>query len=274
MSDALGDDDEAYRALLTRIHARGAFACGSYRDGCLRRRLAVRMRACRTPTYAAYAAHLEAHPAEWARLLAALTINVTQFFRNPEVWEALATRVVPALWRVPGPLRIWSAGCASGEEPWGLAMLFHAHAAAVGAVDQLPRVAITATDIDVTVLAAAAAAQYRPAALREMPATLRETYLVGEPATVIPALHPLVRFVRHDLHLDPPLPGRFHLIVCRNVLIYFEPSAQDAVLQRFHTALVPGGQLVVGNSEALLGAARRWFVPQDPAVRLFAKVGA
>ncbi len=272
MSDAWRTSDgeaDAYRRLLARITSDGGFSCASYRDGCLRRRLAVRMRATRSPTYAAYDQHLSEHADEWPRLLDALTINVTQFARNPEVFHALATRVLPALVDLPGPLRLWSAGCASGEEPWTLAMLLHAHLVAAGLGPAAMHGAILATDVDPAALEAAQRGVYARPALRDLPATLRHAYAPGDPPTVSAALRPLVRFVRHDLHHDVlPADGQ-RLIVCRNVLMYFERPAQEAILRRFHAALAPGGLLLVGKSEALLGDARRWFAPVDPSIRLF-----
>jgi chemotaxis protein methyltransferase CheR len=272
MSEAtpqLTGDDAAYARLVARITAEGGFACASYRDGCVRRRVAVRMRATRSATYAAYDHYLSAHATEWPRLLDALTINVTQFYRNPEVFHALATRVLPALWASPGPPRVWSAGCATGEEAWTLAMLVHAQAVASGTDPQAIAHTIHATDVDPNALQVAARGVYRGAALRDLPESLRHAYVSGDPPTIVAALRPLVVFATQDLHRDPPPALGLSLIVCRNVLMYFERPAQEAILRRFHAALAPEGLLLVGKSEALLGDARRWFAPVDPAVRLF-----
>jgi chemotaxis protein methyltransferase CheR len=262
-------EDAAYDRLIARITAEGGFSCASYRDGCLRRRLAVRMRATRCASYAAYDRHLSAHATEWPRLLDALTINVTQFYRNPEVFHALAARVLPGLWDAPGPLRLWSAGCATGEEAWTLAMLLHAQAMAAGTAPQALGSAIHATDVDPNALQAAQRGVYPRTALRDLPVALRHAYVPGDPPTVIEALRPLVRFATQDLHRDPPPATGLTLIVCRNVLMYFERPAQEAILRRFHAALAPEGLLLVGKSEALLGDARQWFAPVDPAIRLF-----
>jgi chemotaxis methyl-accepting protein methylase len=270
-----GETDEAaaYRALLETISAAGVFACPGYKDGCLRRRIAVRMRASSMPTYAAYLAHLQDTPAEWPRLLDALTINVTNFFRNADVFAALAERVLPTLGGSgAGPIRVWSAACATGEEPWSLAMLMHAEAQRRGDPRLLDRFRVTATDIDERALAAAERGVYTAAAAREMPSAMRETYLVGEPPQVHEALRPLVRFRRHDLLLEAPLPGPFHLIVCRNVLIYFERPAQDVVLTRFHEVLAPDGLLVLGKSETLLGLLRDRFAPVSSSARLYRRL--
>ncbi len=272
MSDALppADGDEgAYRRLVARITTDGGFACASYRDGCVRRRVAVRMRATRTLSYAAYDAYLAAHADEWPRLLDALTINVTQFYRNPEVFHALATRIIPRLWESQTPVRVWSAGCATGEEAWTLALLVHAHATAMGANGAGVAPGILATDLDPIALRTAVRGVYAASALRDLPAALRHAYVPGDPPTVAAVLRPLVVFAQHDLHAAQAPASGLSMIVCRNVLMYFERAAQEAILQRFHAALAPGGLLLVGKSEALLGDARRWFAPEDPAVRLF-----
>ena len=125
--------DAAFVALTTKIAADRGFGCASYKDKCLRRRIAVRMRARGVHTYADYARVLDDDHAEYDKLLDALTINVTKLFRNWETYSVLRDRVVPMLWALPEPvLRVWSAGCSSGEEPYSLAALFHEHAMRLG----------------------------------------------------------------------------------------------------------------------------------------------
>lgn len=252
------DDEAGFRALTDRIARERGFACGSYKDKCVRRRIAVRMRACRAESYAEYGRHLDAHPDEWDRLLDALTINVTKFFRNADVFDAIAATVIPALWRRPdAELRVWSAGCASGEEPYSLAILFHEHAVAAGTPGRASRAQVTGTDIDARSLAAAAAATYGEAAFTETTPARRARYFSpGDPATLAPAVRALVRFERLDLLRDPPPPGPLHLVVCRNVLIYFDRPTQDALIDRIHAALAPGGFLVLGKTETLFGERR------------------
>jgi len=126
--------DAAFTALTVKIAADRGFGCASYKDKCLRRRIAVRMRARGVHSYAEYARVLDADQAEYDRLLDALTINVTKLFRNWETYTVLRERIVPALTALPDPvINVWSAGCSSGEEPYSLAALFHEHAERNGA---------------------------------------------------------------------------------------------------------------------------------------------
>ena len=128
--------DAAFDALAGKIARERGFGAANYRDGCLRRRIAVRMRARGIADYGAYSRLLDSDPAEWEPLLDALTINVTKLFRDREAWDAVARAVVPEVWAMPAPtLRAWSAGCSSGEEPYSLAVLFHRHATAMQQVD-------------------------------------------------------------------------------------------------------------------------------------------
>src|SRR6476469_7084169 len=132
------------------------FGCASYKEKCLRRRIAVRMRARGVHTYTDYARILDDDAAEYDRLLDALTINVTKLFRNWEAYASMAANVVPDLWARESPeSRVWSAGCSSGDEPYSLAILFHRYAATSGMLAQIGRVRVLGTDIDRRSLAAA-----------------------------------------------------------------------------------------------------------------------
>ncbi len=265
--------DPSFVALTEKIARERGFGAASYRDGCLRRRIAVRMRARGVPDFSAYSRLLDADPAEWEPLLDALTINVTKLFRDADVYEGLARTVIPALWALPVTrVRVWSAGCSSGEEPYSLAALFHRHATARGEVDRLRRLAILASDIDKGSLDRAHAATYPATAFGDAPAELRQRYFSpGFPATVTPELRALVTFERRDLLHEPPPPGPLHLITCRNVVIYFDPTTQQQLFARFHEALAPGGYLVLGKVETLMGAARRLFEVVDHRHRIFRK---
>jgi chemotaxis methyl-accepting protein methylase len=271
MTESTADADFAD---LTRKIARDrGFGCASYKERCLRRRIAVRMRARGVHTYPDYARILDTDAREYDLLLDALTINVTKLFRNWETFDAIARTVVPALWeRDDARLRIWSAGCASGEEPYSLAVLFHRHAAARGARDlaRLNRVSVLGTDIDRGSLAAAERAEYAATAFADTPEDLRTAYFSPTtPHTVHPEVRSLVRFEQRDLLGDPAPPGGMHLIACRNVIIYFDRLTQEALFQRFYEALLPGGFLVLGKVETLLGPARHLLVPVDPRERIF-----
>ncbi len=264
-------DDAGFAALTAKIAKERGFGAGNYRDGCLRRRIAVRMRARGVADFMAYCQLLDRDPAEWEPLIDALTINVTQLFRDRDVYAALAADVVPAVWALPAPtLRAWSAGCSSGEEPYSLAVLFHRHATALQQGDRLGRVQVIASDIDKSSLDRARRATYPVTAFGDTPDDWRHRYFSrGEPSTVVPEVRALVTFERRDLLNEAPPAAPLHMIVCRNVVIYFDAAAQQALFQRFHDALSPGGFLVLGKVETLLGVARTLFVAVDHRRRIF-----
>ena len=266
-------DDAGFAALTAKIARERGFGAASYRDGCLRRRIAVRMRARGVADFSAYGLLLDRDPAEWEPLIDALTINVTKLFRDKDVYAALARDVIPAVWAMPAPrLRVWSAGCSSGEEPYSLAVLFHRHAVARQEEDRLQRLHIIASDIDKGSLERARAASYPVAAFGDTPAGLRQRYFTpGSPSTVAPEARALVTFERRDLLGEPALGGPLQLITCRNVVIYFDAASQQQLFARFHEVLAPGGFLVLGKVETLLGAARKLFDAVDHRHRIFRK---
>lgn len=267
------ETDAAFEALLAKIARERQFECGSYKVRCLKRRIAVRLRARNVATYEDYAALLDTDRREYERLLDALTINVTKFFRNWETYAAIERIVIPALWSSPDPmLHVWSAGCASGEEPYSLAILFHRYALARGQEDRLRRLRIVGTDIDRESLESAERATYAESAFVDTPADLRSAYFSpGAPAVVDPQVRSAVHFATHDL-IRQPAPSGQHLVTCRNVIIYFDRRAQEQLFQRVHASLVPGGFLVLGKVETLLGETRSLFTAIDARERIFQRV--
>jgi chemotaxis methyl-accepting protein methylase len=264
-------DPEAFLALTEKIARERGFGTAGYKRSVLRRRIAVRMRARGAHDYLEYGHLLDGDPAEYQRLIDTLTINVTGLFRNPEAWSVVERTVLPALWApAAAPIACWIAGCASGEEAYSLAALWHRFALAHGGAGQLGRVSIAATDIDRESLAAADRGSYPAEAFTSMPPDLRARYFASAPPfTVAPELRALVRFERRDLLLDPAPASGLRLIMCRNVIIYFNRPSQDALMQRFHDALAPGGFLVLGKVETLLGPARDLFEVVDQRQRIF-----
>ena len=269
MSDPV---DAAFDALTQKIARDKGFGCASYKEKCLRRRIAVRMRARGVHTYGDYARVLDTDAAEYERLLDALTINVTKLFRNWETYAVIADRVIPALWSSDNAqIKVWSAGCSSGEEPYSLAALFHRHAESIGQLDGLSRrVSVLGSDIDVRCLAAAEKGTFEEGDFADTPTALRQRYFApAVPFTIVPDVRRLVRFERRDLLAEAPPPGPHHLIVCRNVLIYFDRDTQERLFEKFHSALAPDGFLVLGKVETLLGEARTRFVAVEGRERVF-----
>jgi chemotaxis methyl-accepting protein methylase len=265
-------DESAFSALTRRISEGSGLTLEAYKDKCIRRRIAVRMRACGVHTYGEYLALLEQTPDEYERLRDALTINVTRFYRNAETWNLLRRSLLPRLCQEPrGELRAWSAGCSSGEEAYTLAVLLADELDRSGHPERLERVVIDATDIDRLSLDRAKAACYRREALVEMPPELVSTYF--EPGRddrrVVERVRRRVFVRRLDLSRESPLRRDYQLILCRNVAIYFDRPMQERLFHAFTEALAPGGYLVLGKVETLLGTARDRLALLDPRERVY-----
>jgi chemotaxis methyl-accepting protein methylase len=264
-------DAAELRGLKQQIQASVGFFCEGYKERCLRRRIAVRMRARGVHTYAEYGTLLGTDAAEYERLVDALTINVSKFYRNPEVWEMLARRILPELCALPDPvIRIWSAGTASGEEAYSASIMVQEYALEHG--EDASRFEILGTDIDRDSLGYAERAEYTDFAMTDIDPDLSGRWFEHD------GLHRLraaarqnVRFDTLDLIRDP-FPENQHLIFCRNVIIYFERAVQEELFARFHDALVPGGILVLGKVEALFGARQGLFQSLANRQRIFRRV--
>ncbi len=265
-------DDAAFARLLGSVSSAVGMTLDAYKDKCIRRRVAVRMRACGSRDYDEYRALVEREPEELDRLKDALTINVTRFYRNPETWSALAGRFLPALWEAnAGRLLAWSAGCASGDEPYTMAMLFAEQCRLAGRPEWSSRAAIHATDVDRASMERARAGVYRVEAFQDLPADLQDRYTVPDAAgrAVVPAIRERVTVAELDLSRATPLATAYQLIVCRNVVIYFDRPLQEQVFSLFVERLAPHGILVLGKVETLLGPARELVDLVDIRERIY-----
>ncbi|MEO8199102.1 MAG: protein-glutamate O-methyltransferase CheR [Gemmatimonadota bacterium] len=266
-------EDVGFSRLSARITQVAGLAADAYKPRCLRRRIAVRMRAHNVTSYEAYLAILENTPDELQKLSDALTINVTKFFRNIELWQRLRDSVLPDLWlEGNNPLRVWSAGCASGEEPYSLAMLFAETSHRAAHPEWMQRLAIDATDIDRVCLERAKAGVYPQSAFTETPPDLLSAYT--EPAgddrrKVRDEVRRVVQVNRLDLTNDAPRHSAYSMIVCRNVLIYFDRPMQERLFAIFATTLRPGGILVLGKVETILGPTRDRLDLVDARERIY-----
>jgi chemotaxis protein methyltransferase CheR len=265
-------DERAFAALSRQIAKTSGFAVDAYKDKCIRRRIAVRMRACGVHSYEDYRMLLDRSPNEYERLRDALTINVTRFYRNAETWSLIRRDVLPAL--LDGrrrEVRAWSAGCSSGEEPYTLAVLAAGHLDHAGRGDELTRLTIDATDIDRASLDRARAGCYRSEGLSEMPDDLASRYFepAGHERRVIDRVRRRVQVRALDLSREAPVRTDYDLILCRNVVIYFDRAMQERLFQTFTEALVPGGYLVLGKVETLFGTARERLTLIDPRERVY-----
>lgn len=265
------DDEKEFRVLTEKIARDRGFSCANYKDGCLRRRIAVRMRASGAADFAAYMALLDRDGTEYERLLDALTINVTRLFRDAPVWDAVAETVLPDRWRTAPPrFQVWSAGCSSGEELYTLAALLHRHAERTGSISRLARCEVIGSDIDRASLTAAERGIYPAEAFVEVPPAIKSRYFSATaPHRAVAELRALVRVERRDLMQEDAPASGLQLITCRNMLIYIDRVSQEPLLRRFHDALAPGGFLVLGKVETLLGPVRTLFETVDQRNRIF-----
>jgi two-component system CheB/CheR fusion protein len=252
-SPAEESDHDELSTFLERIHERSGIDFSSYKPATILRRLRGRMNATSRPTLAGYAAQLESDPEEYARLINSLLIKVTEFFRDPKLFEYLRDHVVPELIAEARldrrEIRIWSAGCSTGEEAYSLAIVL---AEALGE-QAWPDIRIFATDIDREAISFARRGIYPPSALNGLPAGVRDRYFVKSDGhfEVAKRLRALMVFGEHDLGERAPFP-RIDLLLCRNVLIYFAVPMQQIALETFAFSLLPGGRLVLGTSETVM----------------------
>jgi chemotaxis protein methyltransferase CheR len=272
----LTGDPEGFARLTGEIARAAGMQLGDYKEKVLRRRIAVRMRARAVETYGEYGALLEKDPEELEKLKDALTINVTRLYRNPETWDRLRALVLPDLLaRREGAVRVWSAGCSSGEEPYTLAICLAEEAERAGHHVWVGRATIIATDIDPLIMDKARAGRYAVSAFLEMPPALAQRYFrdVGDGwREVVPALKRTVQVRRHDLLREPPPGPPYDLVVCRNVVIYFDRDGQERLFQGFTDALVPKGYLLLGKVETLFGPARDRLELLDVRERIFRRI--
>ena len=236
------------------------------KEALVRSRLAKRLRQLSLPDFDAYLALIEREPdrREFAEMIDALTTNKTSFLREVAHFDFLRDDVFPTL---TGPIRIWSAGCSSGEEPYTLAMLLNETIDPQGLCDAR----ILATDISHRVLATAKGGAYPVDVMSDVPSPWLQRYWKRVHATgrdvfeAGPALRRLVHFAKLNLMEKWPMQGPFDAILCRNVMIYFDKGTQQTLVERYYGLLKPGGHLFVGHSESLTGLTHRFRYVQ-PAV--------
>jgi two-component system CheB/CheR fusion protein len=272
-SNAMSQPDPSFEQLLEFVRDERGFDYTGYRRPTLMRRFEKRMLTVGVDDWEAYRAYLVEHSEEFAELFNTILINVTGFFRDRETWELVAAEVIPRMLderATDAPLRIWSAGCASGEEPYTIAMLL---VEALGEEPFKRRVKIYATDVDDDALSQARDASYTAKQLDSVPLELRERYFQqsNHGLAFNNDLRRTVIFGRNDLHRDPPI-SRVDLLVSRNTLMYFGADMQQRILANFYFALNHGGFLVVGKAEALQ-SGRNFFAPYNLKRRIFMKDG-
>ena len=244
-----------------------------YKHTTLARRLHKRMSDLRLDTYQEYLGRILADPEETACLLESVLINVTEFFRDPGAWDVIANQALPHLLRhrrTGESFRVWVAGCATGEEVYTLLILIAEYLG-----DQLHDfdLKVYATDIDEAALDTARRGEYPAGRLRRVPAEYKARYFKAGPKgfRINRDIRRMIVFGKSDLRRDAPI-SHVNLLICRNVLIYFDPVAQQQLLARFHYALEEGGILFLGKAETRLTESLQ-FEPIHSRWRIFRKVG-
>ena len=262
--------------LLEHLKNSRGFDFTAYKRGTLSRRIDKRMSSIGVNSYSEYVDYLQVHQDEFENLFNAILINVTSFFRDPEAFEYLKAEVIPHVIadtkkNIGGQIRIWSAGCASGEECYSVAILF---AEALGAGPFRDRVKLYATDVDEEELAVARQATYTDHQIEGLPVDYRNKYFdrIGHRWVFKKDFRRSIIFGRHDLLDDAPI-SKVDLLLCRNTLMYFNHEAQAKIVNRFRFALRDGGFLVLGKAEMLVNFSEA-FTPTDLKQRVFTKVGA
>jgi two-component system, chemotaxis family, CheB/CheR fusion protein len=258
-----------FTKLLEYLRATRGFDFGGYKVSTLMRRVQKRMAEVGVESYADYTDFLEVHPDEFQPLFNTVLINVTSFFRDSPAWEYVAEEIIPRILadRAPDrPVRVWSAGCASGEEAYSIAMLL---AEALGEEAFRQRVKIYATDADDEALLQARQGSFEERQMADVPAPLAEKYFERANGRFVfrPELRRALIFGRHDLVQDAAI-SRVDLLICRNALMYFNGETQAKILARFHFALNRDGYLFLGKAETLLTHGSS-FRPVDLKRRVF-----
>ncbi|MBV8523741.1 MAG: PAS domain-containing protein, partial [Acetobacteraceae bacterium] len=265
------ENDPEFEALIAFVQESRGVDFRGYKRTSLRRRITLRLNELGLDSFAAYYSFLEAHPQEFTNLLNTVLINVTSFFRDPEAWDALRRQVVPAIigHNREREIRLWSVGCATGQEAYSLAM---ALAEPLGIGEFCRRVKIYATDLDEPALEVARHATYTLREVESVPPELLDKYFerVNYHYVFHRELRKCVIFGRHNVVRDAPI-SRIELLLCRNLLIYLETETQNIVLPRLHYALKDHGYLFLGRAETQL-ARSRLFQSVDMRSRIFMKV--
>ena len=272
LPDTIREDEKEFSDLKSIIKRKIGFNCEDYKQPHLKRRLAVRLRATDSRSYRDYAQMLSKNEDEINKLKETLTVNVTELFRNPETFDSVRNNVLPELIKQKGinkVIKIWSAGCSNGEEPYSIAIMLNEF---LGSSTKRYNISIQATDIDDDSIAKAEMAIFQPKQLEKIGQERINRFFVKKDNNyqVIDEVKKLVKVKRHDLISGPKLSG-FDIIFCRNVTIYFEQKLQEILYMNFYNALNDGGYFVMGKTETLVGPSTQLFKRFDLKERIFQK---
>jgi chemotaxis methyl-accepting protein methylase len=269
--------DRDYEFLLDKIKRNRNIDLSQYRRAVLKRRIQHRLFVVKCDTYMDYVMLLNQDPNEYDLLIETLTIKVSEFFRDSQVFDILGAKVIPEIVSVKqargvNRIRAWSCGAAYGEEAYSTAILF---CEVLGRSLDRFNIEILATDIDKSALQRAPWGAYDKRSLRSVSPHLLFKYFtrVGDRYVISDKARSIIRFRYHDIVSDNTLSG-MDLIQCKNLLIYFEKELQDKVVHKLHAALNPDGFLVLGNTESIAFEMRDYFEVVDLARRIYKKRSA
>ncbi|SEM95760.1 two-component system, chemotaxis family, CheB/CheR fusion protein [Loktanella fryxellensis] len=265
-------DGELIQRVARHLRNRTGHDFSEYKPGTLLRRIAVRMSILGIATSQDYLRHLIDAPAEADLLFSSILINVTSFFRDADVFQTLRETVIPDLVTQVGAqatLRIWVAGCSTGEEAYSVAIVLHD---TMERLNIWPSVSIFATDIDEDALRVARRGEYGNDIADQMPVSILQRHFRprADGYVVNDTLRNMIRFSNQSLIKDPPF-SQLDMVTCRNVLIYLEKPLQRAVISAFHYGLRENGLLVLGNSEAI-NNGKSLFTDVSRSARVFSRL--
>lgn len=230
----------------------------SYKETQMKRRIDTLIAKNGIKGYEAYVDLLRKDKVKFNEFVNYLTINVSEFYRNPEQWSYMEKNVIPQLIRDFGKnLKIWSAACSTGDEPYSLVMALSRHL-------PLNQISIFATDIDNQVIEKAKAGLYSEKSVAAVPDDLKRKYFtkLGDSYQIADEIKSRVRFQKHNL-LKDAYPTDYHYIVCRNVLIYFTEEAKDEIFRKFYDSLTHKGILFIGSTEQIISYKKMGYIRKD-----------
>ncbi|OON96267.1 MAG: chemotaxis protein CheR [Epulopiscium sp. Nele67-Bin005] len=244
-----------YTQFIDGVFKLTALDLASYKEAQMKRRIDTNIKKHNCKDYADYLSLLSRDKAALNKFLSYVTINVSEFFRNPTQWQTLEKSILPEMIQSGKTLTVWSAACSTGDEPYSLAMMLSAH---------LPtnRFKIIATDLDVEILAKARMGVYPEKQILNLPHGYRDKYFKknGNLYHISQEIKQCIEFKQHNL-LKDAYPKNVDIIVCRNVLIYFTEEAKDSIYHKFSQSLAPNGVLFVGSTEQIITPQQYRFDP-------------
>lgn len=244
-----------YNDFIKKVYNLTDIDLSMYKPRQMKRRIDSLISRNNSPNYNEYYKRITADDKLLKEFINYLTINVSQFFRNPAQWDILRRDIIPGIIENNRELKMWNAGCATGEEPYSLVMT-------MANFIPLSKIRILATDIDEEVLTKAKTGKYNAKSLENLPKTLQNKYFHEKDGMyyINDKIKDCVVFKKHNL-LKDPYPNNCDLIICRNVLIYFTEEAKDKLYKKFYDALKPGGVFFVGSTEQIIFPRKYGYAP-------------